>query len=171
MLNRLQPLENGQLATLHNACMKILYKVGVVFHEAETLEIFNKHGFKVDGEKVFFSEDQVLKALETVPSEFTIQARNPEKSITIGGDHFALGPGWGAPLIIDAYGERRNARMEDQDNFCKLVQTSPYLDLVAGSMTIPTELSARAATASMLASCFTLTDMPVMANPSVNCLR
>jgi trimethylamine--corrinoid protein Co-methyltransferase len=50
-------------------------------------------------------------------------------------------------------------------NFCKLVQTSPYLDLVAGSMAIPAELSARAATASMLASCFTLTDMPVMANP------
>jgi trimethylamine--corrinoid protein Co-methyltransferase len=165
MLNRLQPLENGQLATLHNACMNILSKVGVVFHDAEALEIFKEHGFKVDGKKVFFSEDKVLKALETVPSEFTIQARNPEKSINIGGDHFALGPGWGAPLIIDAYGERRNASMEDQDNFCKLVQTSPYLDLVAGSMAIPVELSARASTASMLASCFTLTDMPVMANP------
>jgi trimethylamine--corrinoid protein Co-methyltransferase len=165
MLNRLQPLENGQMATLHNACMKILSKVGVVFHDAEALEIFKKHGFKVDGEKVFFSEEKVLKALETVPPEFTIQARNPEKSINIGGDHFALGPGWGAPLIIDANGERRNASMEDQDNFCKLVQTSPYLDLVAGSMTIPAELSARAATAGMLASCFTLTDMPVIANP------
>ena len=105
-MNRLQPLENGQLAMLHNACMKILSKVGVVFHEAEALEIFKNHGFKVDGEKVFFTEDKVLKALETVPSEFTIQARNPEKSVTIGGDHFALGPGWGAPLIIDADGER-----------------------------------------------------------------
>ena len=83
MLNRLQPLEKGQLATLHNACMKILSKVGVVFHDAEAVEIFKKHGFKVDGEKVFFSEDKVLKALETVPPEFTIQARNPEKSINI----------------------------------------------------------------------------------------
>ena len=44
MLNRLQPLDNRQLATLHNACMKILYKVGVVFHEAEALEVFNKRG-------------------------------------------------------------------------------------------------------------------------------
>jgi trimethylamine--corrinoid protein Co-methyltransferase len=78
MLNRLQPLENGQLATLHNACMNILSKVGVVFHDAEALEIFKEHGFKVDGKKVFFSEDKVLKALETMPSEFTIQARNPE---------------------------------------------------------------------------------------------
>ena len=107
--------------------MKILSKVGVVFHEAEVLEIFKKHGCKVDGEKVFFTEVKVLKALETVPSEFAIQARNPEKSVTIGDDHFALGPGWGAPLVIDANGERRNASMEDHDNFCKLVQTSPYL--------------------------------------------
>ena len=45
MLNRLQPLEKGQLATLHNACMKILSKVGVVFHDAEAVEIFKKHGF------------------------------------------------------------------------------------------------------------------------------
>ena len=152
MLNRLQPLKYEQLTTLHNACMKILSKVGVVFHDAEALEIFKKHGFKVDGKKVFFAEDQVMKSLETVPSEFTIQARNPEKSVTIGGDHFALGPGWGAPSIISANGKRRNASMADQDNFCKLVQTSPYLDLVAGSMAIPAELSAKAATASMLAS-------------------
>ena len=88
MLNRLQPLEKGQLATLHNACMKILSKVGVVFHEVEALETFNKHGFKVDGEKVFFAEDQVLKALETVPTEYTIQARDLEKSVNIGGDHY-----------------------------------------------------------------------------------
>ena len=139
MLNRLQPHENRELATLHNVCMKILSKVGVVFHDAESLEIFKKHGFKVDGEKVFFTEDKVMKALETVPPEFMIQARNPNKSVTIGGDHFVFGPGWGAPLIIGANGERRTASMEDQDNFCKLVQTSPYLDLVAGSMAIPAE--------------------------------
>ncbi len=52
MLNRLQPLEKEQLANLHNACMRILSKVGVVFHDAEALEIFKKHGFKVDGNKV-----------------------------------------------------------------------------------------------------------------------
>ena len=51
MLNRLQPLEKEQLANLHNACMRILSKVGVVFHDAEALEIFKKHGFKVDGKK------------------------------------------------------------------------------------------------------------------------
>ena len=49
MLNRLQPLDNGQLATLHNACMKILSKVGVAFHDAEALEIpLLSHHFKME---------------------------------------------------------------------------------------------------------------------------
>ncbi len=165
MFNRMQPLETGQLDKLHNSCMKILSRVGVIFHEPEALEIFRKNGFIVDGEKVFFTEDQVVKALETVPDEFTIQARNPEKSVKIGGGHFALGPGWGAPFIIDADGNRRSASLSDQDNFCKIVQTSPYLDFSAGSMAVPAELPPKAAASAMLKSCFTLTDLPVIANP------
>ena len=66
MLNRLQLLENEQLTTLHNACMKILSKVGIVFHEAEALEIFKEHGFKVDGEKVFISENNVSSRVNLV---------------------------------------------------------------------------------------------------------
>ena len=165
MFNRLQPLEKEQLLRLHDACMKLLSKVGIVFHSDEAIKIFRHHGFNVDGQTVYFTEDEVIKALETVPSEFIIQARNPDKSIEIGGDHFALGPCWGAPHVIEASGKRRQATMEDQDTFCKLVQTSPYLDLVAGSMAVATDFPSEIAAAKMLVSCFTLTDMPVIANP------
>jgi trimethylamine--corrinoid protein Co-methyltransferase len=165
MLNRLQPLTNEQLEALHNACMHVLKNVGILFHDAESLMIFEKNGFKVDGKKVFITEEQMFSALETVPSEFTIQARNPKNSVQIGGDNFAMGPCWGAPFVIDANGERRNANMDDQDTFCKLVQTSAYLDFTAGSMAVPSELPSVVANSQMLASCFTLTDKPVIANP------
>ena len=165
MLNRLQPLSEEQLATLHSACMRLLSKVGIVFQSAEAIEIFKHHGFAVDGRTVYFTEDKVIKALETVPSVFTIQARNPEKSIKIGGEHFALGPCWGAPHVVEANGDRRDANMEDQNTFCKLAQTSPYLDLVAGSMAVASDFPADIAAAKMLVSCFTLTDMPIIANP------
>ena len=165
MLNRLQPLTKEQIQIIHNACMHVLSNIGIIFHDAEALQIFKGNGFKVEGKKVFITEEQVMKALATVPTEFTIQARNPEKSVQLGGDHFALGPCWGAPFLIDSNGQRRNASMDDQDKFCKLVQTSPYLDFVAGSMAVPGELPPAVATARMLASCFTLTDMPVIANP------
>ena len=165
MINRLQPLGPEQVQTLHASCMDILSSVGVRFRDAEAIEIFKAHGFKLDGDIVFFTEDQVMEALKTVPSEFTIHARNPEKSVTMGKDHFGLGPGWGAPFIVDADGTKRTASMADQENFCKLVQTSPYLDFAAGSMAVPAELSPTAATAAMLGAAFTLTDMAVISNP------
>ncbi len=165
MINRLHTLDSGQIQILHESCMDILSNVGIRFCDAEAIDIFKQHGFKVDKETVFFTEEQVLKALETVPSEFTIHARNPEKSVTMGGDHFGLGPGWGAPFIVDADGTKRTATITDQENFCKLVQTSPHLDFAAGSMAVPAELSPTAATSAMLGAAFTLTDMPVISNP------
>lgn len=165
MLNRLQPLSQDQIETIHKACMRILGTTGIAFKDEEALEIFKSHGFKVEGATVFFTEEQVLKALETVPSEFTIQARNPDHSVRIGGDNFAFGPGWAAPYIIDADGSRRSGTMDDYENFCKLVQTSPTLDMAAGSMTIPAGFTPVAAATEMLARSFILNDKPLVANP------
>lgn len=165
MQNRLQPLTGDQIEMIHNACMGILKRVGVSFKSSEAIEIFKKNGFKVDGDTVFFNESQVFKALETVPSEFTIQARDPQKTIKIGNKNFAFGPGWAAPFVIDADGKRRTGTLKDHEDLCKLIQTSPYLDLVAGSMAIPAEFSPPEAASRMLAACLTLSDMPLVSNP------
>lgn len=165
MLNRLQSLDRAQTERLHSACMEVLNKTGVLFNEPEAVDIFKENGFRVDGNKVFFEEEQVMNALKTAPSEFTIRARNPEKSVRIGGDHFVLSPGWGAPFIVDAAGDSRAATMADAENLCKLVQTSPHLDMVASSMVPPKDLNAKTAMAELLASCFTMTDLPLTSNP------
>lgn len=165
MQNRLQPLKSDQLQIIHNACMRILNTIGVSFNDPEAIEMFKRHGFKIDGNKVFFQEDQVLRHLKTVPSEFTIQARNSKNNIKLGGDHFAFGPAWAAPFVIDTDGTRRTGTLKDHENLCKLVQTSPYLDLVAGSMAVPAEFSPPEAATRMLAACFTLSDRPLISNP------
>ncbi|MCP4119780.1 MAG: hypothetical protein GY737_31150 [Desulfobacteraceae bacterium] len=165
MLNRLQSLDRARTERLHSACMEVLNRTGVLFNEPEAVEIFRQNGFRVDGNKVFFEEEQVMNALKTAPSEFTIRARNPEKSVRIGGEHFVLSPGWGAPFIVDAAGDSRAATMADADNLCKLVQTSPHLDMIASSMVPPKDIDPGTATAELLAACFTMSDMPVTTNP------
>jgi trimethylamine--corrinoid protein Co-methyltransferase len=165
MINRLQPLNEAQIDKIHQACMYILNKVGIRFNDQEALDIFKQHGFKVDGQTVFFEERQIENALKTAPSEFTIQARNPEKSIKIGGRHLALGPAWAAPYVIDKENKRRTGTLEDHNNLCKLAQTSSVLDFTAGSMAIPAELSPKKAATEMLASSFILNDMPIISNP------
>ena len=165
MGNRLQPLTKEQVNTIHNAAMRILWETGVAFKLPEAVDIFKEHGFKTDGDTVFFEEYQVLKALETVPSQFTIMARNPEKNVRLGGDNFAFGPAWAAPFVIDADGTRRNASLADQQNMCRLVQTSEYLDFSAGSMAVPAEFEPREAATRMLHAAITMTDMPLISNP------
>lgn len=165
MQNRLQSLTDQEIERLHHATLDVLGRTGIVFNSEEALEIFTAHGFQVEGSKVFFTEAQVMKALETAPSEFTIRARNPEKSVRIGGDHFVLSPGWGAPFIMDASGTRRNATWKDSTDLTKLVQTSPFLDMTASSIVPAKDLPPETASAEQLAAAFTLTDMPMTGNP------
>jgi len=100
MYDRIQELTDEQKTKIHDSSMDLLKNIGIVFNDDEALEIFKKHGLKVEGRTVFFEENHIRKALETVPSRFTVHARNPEKSLAIGEDDFVFAPGYGAPYVI-----------------------------------------------------------------------
>lgn len=153
------------MTKIHDASMNILCDVGVAFNEEESLEIFKKNGCKVDGKTVFFSENEVRGALESAPQRFTLAARNPAKSVQLGDDDFAFVPGYGAPFIISSDGQKRNATMQDYDNFCKLVQTSKYIDMNGFMMVEPSDIPPQTAHLDMLLSSIVLCDKPFMGSP------
>lgn len=161
----MQSFTDEELNKLHSASMEILKDVGVAFHEPEAVEIFKKHGIKVDGNTVFFNERDVTKALETAPSRFTITARDPEKCVRIGGDDLVLAPGYGAPFVVTETGEQREAIMEDYNNFCKLVQTSKYIDMNGFLMVEPSDIPPETAHLDMLFSNILLCDKAFMGSP------
>jgi len=168
MSDGMQTLAKKEMTKLHDASSYILKNVGIAFNEEESLEIFKNNGFKgfkVDGKTVFFTEKDITKALETAPSRFTATARNPEKSVKVGEDDFVLVPGYGAPFVITADGEQRDATMEDYDNFCKLVQTSKYLDMNGFMMVEPSDVPSRTAHLDMILSSILLCDKPFMGSP------
>lgn len=145
--------------------MDLLENTGVAFNEPEALAIFTKHDFKVDGKTVFFKEKEIVRALESAPSWFTITARNPEKNLVIGGDDFALAPGYGPAFMADSSGKQRKATMEDYDNLCKLVQTSRYIDMNGFMMVQPGDVAAETAHLDMLLSNIVLCDKAFMGSP------
>lgn len=153
------------MTKIHDASMNILCDVGVAFNEEESLDIFKKNGCKVDGKTVFFSENEVRGALESAPQRFTLAARNPAKSVQLGDDDFAFVPGYGAPFIISSDGRKRNATMQDYDNFCKLVQTSKYIDMNGFMMVEPSDIPPQTAHLDMLLSSIVLCDKPFMGSP------
>ncbi len=165
MSDRMQTFTTDQMTRIHDASMELLSRVGVAFNESEALKIFTTHNFRVDGNTVFMTESQVRNALETVPSRFTVTARNPEKSVAVGGDNFVFAPGYGAPFIALPDGSLRDATMADYVNFCKLVQTSHTIDMNGFMMVVPGDVSADTSHLDMLFSSIVLCDKPFMGSP------
>jgi trimethylamine--corrinoid protein Co-methyltransferase len=155
-------LSEEELNKLHSATMEILGDVGIAFREPEALKIFKKHGVKVDGDKVFFNEGQITKALDTVPAQFTIAARDPEKSVLVGGGKPVFVPGYGPVFMITGAGDMRRPVMEDYNNLCKLVQTSKYIDVNGCLMVDPSDVSPESVHLAMLFSNIVLCDKPFL---------
>ncbi len=155
----------AQLELIHNASMAILADPGVAFHSERAVALFQKHGFKTDGQIVFFTEKQVQTALEQAPSSFTLHARNPKKNIVIGGDNPALAPGYGAPHIITADNKKRDAVMADYIDFCKLSHTSDVINVTGFLMVDPSDLPHEHYHLDMLSANILFSDQPFMGCP------
>lgn len=165
MYDRMSELSKDQLNKIHSASMRILENTGVRFNDPEAVKIFKKNGFQVSGDVVFFKERHIQKALETAPASFKLIARNPDKNLTIGSEEFVFAPGYGAPFVVSVEGKQRGALLEDYHNFCKLVQTSPFIDLNGFMMVQPSDVPAQTAHLDMLLANMILCDKPFMGSP------
>lgn len=163
-------VNNTDIRTIHRATMAVLADPGVAFHSARAVRTFRHHGFETDGNRVFFTERQINEALQSAPSTFTILGRNRERNVTIGAVSGqapvpALAPGYGAPFIIQADGERRKATLADYDDFCRLTQTSDVINFNGFLMGDPSDLDPASYHLEMLARSVTLCDKPFMGAP------
>ena len=154
------------LDLIHKHSLEILQDTGIRFYSEKAVDVFKNRGFRVQGQTVYFEEKEIDNALKTVPAEFTVKARNPQKNICIGGGDYMMAPGYGPPFIIEATGEKRNATLEDVFKFCKLVQTSEYLDFNSAIVVQPDDVPAQTAHLDLLLATILLTDKPLMGSTS-----
>ena len=166
MVDRMQELSTQNMEKIHDAAMDLLKNTGVSFNEEEALKIFKTNGHRVEGTTVFFEKSDIQKALKTAPRRFTVHARNPEKSVEIGEDDFVFLPGYGAPFVMDMQGNQRQATMEDYDNFCKLIQTSPYINMNGWMMVEPADMPSDTVHLDLNLSNMLLCDKPFMGSPT-----
>jgi len=159
-------IDRAMLDQIHTSSLELLKRTGIRFPNKEALEIFKHHGFKTDGEMVFFLEQNIEKTLETVPETFELHARNKNNNFVIGDDSYRMAPGYGPPFIIEKSGEMRNAVLDDTQTFCKLVQTSKALDFNSSIVAQPNDVPAKTAHLDMLLSTMLLTDKPLMGSTS-----
>lgn len=162
-LNAVDIFSEDEIRQIHQATMTILEKHGIeVFHE-EGRALFAKHGARVDGVKVYFPPALVEEQLKTAPSQFTLHARNPEKSVVVGGNSTVMAPGYGSPFVMDLdQGKRRNSTYEDYVAFTKLAGASENLDVVGGVLVEPNDISDNLRHAKMFHAAVKYTDKCLM---------
>jgi trimethylamine--corrinoid protein Co-methyltransferase len=166
MNKRMPELTGPDIMKIHDASMNILCRVGVAFNHEEALGIFKANGFKIEGKTVFMTEKDIRQALSTIPSHFILSARNPDKSVTVDADSFVTAPGYGAPYVIAATGERRKGSRQDYKNFCKLIHTSGQIDVNGYLMVEPCDRPSEIAYLDMMLMNIFLCDKPFMCSTS-----
>src|SRR3954454_13091387 len=109
---RYEILSAEAMDTLDRGWRRIVSELGVGFALPEAVQYFEKAGQRVEGEKVSLDPDSVLEQVAKAPSEFELQARNPEHTVHIGDDHMVFAGVYGPPFV--RRGEQRgDAHMED----------------------------------------------------------
>ncbi len=141
----------------------VLEEIGVEFpSNPGALERWAAAGAKIDGSRVRIPRGLARELCKTAPSSFTQHARNPEKSVEIGGKNLVCAPVYGPPFVRDADGGRRYATMDDFHKFVKLGHTSKWLHHSGGTVCEPTDVAVNKRHLDMLLAHMTLTDKPFM---------
>jgi len=122
-----EPMSQEQVEKIDAASMDILENVGVVFRDDIALEDWRKAGADVRGETVHLDRGLVRELITTIPSDFTIHARNHANDLPFGNDHSIFVPMTGAPYLRDMDDVRRNPMLEDLANFHKLSHMLPAI--------------------------------------------
>lgn len=141
--NRLPGLDvlgEEQVEAIRGGALTLLEEIGVRFSFEPALERFRVAGIDVEGDLVRLDRGFVAEQLAKAPSEFRLHARNPERSLTIGGDHLALAPTGGAPFVLDPERGRRSPTAEDHATFVRFTHAVPVFDLNESGIVEPDDL-------------------------------
>jgi trimethylamine---corrinoid protein Co-methyltransferase len=156
-----QIISEDEVESIHRSSLKVLSEIGMDFMLPAARDILAMSGgCKIDGERVRFEPAFIEETMQHAPSQLTLHARNPAKSITIGGPNIAFGTVGSPPSCHDRDGGRRTGNREDFRKFVKLGQYFNCIDFGGGFPVEPTDMHARIRHLEAFRDIATLTDKP-----------
>jgi trimethylamine--corrinoid protein Co-methyltransferase len=161
-LPRYEILSEEEVAVLDAGWRRIVSELGVAFSSDEAVAAFRGAGQLVDDERVVkLDPDFLLEQVAKAPREFDLQARNPDRSVHIGGDTMVFSPVYGSPFVREGP-TRREATLDDYRNFARLSQSLPQLDSVGGTLCEPNDVPLDSRHLDMVYTLLTESDKPFM---------
>jgi len=156
-------LRDEDLVLIEQNAETVLEEIGIEFRDdAEALQLWKDAGAEVDGERVRMPRGLCRELCKTIPSEFTQHARNPARSVQIGGGSTVFAPVYGPPFVRDLDQGRRYATLEDFQNFVKLAYTAPAIHHSGGTVCEPVDVPVNKRHLDMVYSHMRYSDLPFM---------
>lgn len=125
-------LSEKQAQEIHFASSRVLEEAGMVIHHKEAVELLRQAGAHVEnGNRVYFPNHLVKKALQSAPSQVTLYNREGELALQLAGANVYFGTGSDTINYLDPFTqERRKWRQEDLASAIKLCDKLPNIDFV-----------------------------------------
>jgi trimethylamine--corrinoid protein Co-methyltransferase len=155
-------LDADGLETIHQASMTILAEIGIEFRDAEALELWRAAGADVKGQRVRIAPELIMAKLDLIPESFVQHARNPARSVVVGGKHMVYAPVYGSPFVRGFDGIRRYGTLEDFRNLVKLTYMMPCLQHSGGVVCEPVDVPVPKRHLDMVYSHIRYSDKPFM---------
>lgn len=155
-------LSEDELEAIHLMSLKILKEIGMVFMLPEARALLKQAGAEVDeaSQRVRFDPELIMQSISTVPKEFTLHARNPERNMRIGGNNLCFLSVGSPPNVTDWDKGRRNGNQEDFRNLLKLIQSFDIIHGTGGYPVEPIDVHPNVRHLHCLRDMATLTDKP-----------
>jgi trimethylamine--corrinoid protein Co-methyltransferase len=159
------PLAEEELLAIEAHADQLLEEIGMEIRgDAAALGLWQAAGAHIsEGCRV-----QVPKGLareivrRSAPAQFTQHARNPARSVQIGGAHTVFAPAYGPPFVSDLERGRRYGTLEDFKNFVKLTYLAPWLHHSGGTVCEPVDVPVNKRHFDMLYAHMRYSDKPFM---------
>lgn len=125
---------------IHDKTMELLGTVGMRFLHPEAIEVLKSHGVKVDGQTAYFTEEEIMKCVEMVPSQVHIYARDPRFDIELGSGRTYIGPMMGGVWVLEKDGSTHIATVDDLIIADKIVEYNDRYHINGGGICTPSDV-------------------------------
>lgn len=154
----IEVLSADQVASIHAAALRVLATTGMKVLDATARSLFAKAGAQLAEEMVRFDPALIAQCLATVPAHFTLAARNPMKSLKIGGADMVFASVGGPAYVMDLDKGRRDGTYAEMCDYLRLIQQVNVIHQEGGCPFEPLDLPANTRHLDIYAAQITLLD-------------
>lgn len=138
----IEVISADQVAAIHQAALAVLAEIGMRILDHKARALYAKAGADVTGDRVRFDPGMITEHLQSVPANFTLEARDLAKSLVAGGNHCVYGAVGGPAYVMCNDKGRRDGTYAEMCDFIRLIQALNVIHQEGGGPFEPLDLPA-----------------------------